>query len=95
MHWPRSGRESVSVVVVIDQGRAHVGHLGARAPRADEEYDRLTVMDSAEGGRPAQRRSPKTWADNVVGLCRGARMELNQQDVAAIRAWVGGGLLKK
>ena len=35
-----------------------------------------------------------TWADNVVGLCRGARMELSPQDVAAIRAWVGGGLLK-
>jgi hypothetical protein len=35
-----------------------------------------------------------TWADHVVGLCRGARMELSAQDVAAIRAWVGGGLLK-
>jgi hypothetical protein len=33
------------------------------------------------------------WADNVVGLCRGARMELSTGDVAAIRAWVGGGLL--
>jgi hypothetical protein len=30
VRWPGSGRESVSVVVVIDQGRAHVGHLGAR-----------------------------------------------------------------
>ena len=46
--------------------------------------------------------SPKTtakdlaaaWADNVVGLCRGARMELSSGDVAAIREWVGGGLLK-
>jgi len=36
----------------------------------------------------------ETWADNVVGLCRGARMNLSPQDVAAIRAWVGGGLLK-
>lgn len=35
-----------------------------------------------------------TWADNVVGLCRGARMELTAADVAAIRAWVGGGLAK-
>lgn len=34
------------------------------------------------------------WADNVVGLCRGARMDLSQADVAAIRAWVGGGLAK-
>jgi hypothetical protein len=40
------------------------------------------------------KRVAETWADNVVGLCRGARMELSPQDVAAIRAWVGGGLLK-
>jgi uncharacterized LabA/DUF88 family protein len=36
-----------------------------------------------------------TWADYVVGLCRGARMELTVQDAAAIRAWVGGGLAGK
>lgn len=42
----------------------------------------LTARDLAEA-----------WADNVVGLCRGARMELTDGDVAAIRAWVGGGLL--
>ncbi len=35
-----------------------------------------------------------TWADNVVGLCRGARMDLSAADAAAIRAWVGGGLAK-
>ncbi len=35
-----------------------------------------------------------TWADNVIGLCRGARMDLSAADVAAIRAWVGGGLAK-
>lgn len=34
------------------------------------------------------------WADNVVGLCRGARMQLSTSDVAAIGAWVGGGLLE-
>ncbi|MEZ0448282.1 NYN domain-containing protein [Cellulomonas sp. ICMP 17802] len=33
------------------------------------------------------------WTDNVVGLCRGARMQLNNGDEAAIGAWVGGGLL--
>ncbi len=42
----------------------------------------LTARDLAEA-----------WAGNVVGLCRGARMELTDGDVAAIRAWVGGGLL--
>ncbi|WP_286218955.1 NYN domain-containing protein [Paraoerskovia sediminicola] len=33
------------------------------------------------------------FAENVVGLCRGARMELTPGDVSALRAWVGGGLL--
>ncbi|MGV8976714.1 MAG: NYN domain-containing protein [Cellulomonas sp.] len=40
------------------------------------------------------KKLAETWADNVVGLCRGGRMDLRSQDVAAIRAWVGGGLLK-
>jgi len=43
--------------------------------------------------RPTTKKVAETWVDNVVGLCRGARMELGPQDVAAIRAWVGGGLL--
>jgi hypothetical protein len=45
--------------------------------------------------KPAAIKVAETWADNVIGLCRGARMDLGPQDVAAIRAWVGGGLLKK
>lgn len=45
--------------------------------------------------KPTAAKVAETWADNVVGLCRGARMELSQQDVEAIRAWVGGGLLKR
>ncbi|HET8615380.1 MAG TPA: NYN domain-containing protein [Actinomycetales bacterium] len=32
-------------------------------------------------------------AGNVIGLCRGARMDLSPGDVQAIREWVGGGLL--
>jgi hypothetical protein len=44
--------------------------------------------------KPSAQKVAETWADNVIGLCRGARMELSPQDVAAIRAWVGGGLLK-
>lgn len=43
---------------------------------------------------PAAKVIASTWADNVVGLCRGARMDLSAADVAAIRAWVGGGLAK-
>lgn len=41
------------------------------------------------------RKIAETWADHVIGLCRGARMELGPMDVAAIRAWVGGGLLRR
>lgn len=42
---------------------------------------------------PAEKLA-QAWADNVIGLCRGARMDLSKGDVAAIRAWVGGGLLE-
>ena len=45
--------------------------------------------------KPSAKKVAETWADNVIGLCRGARIELRQQDVAAIRAWVSGGLLKR
>ncbi|WP_225753915.1 NYN domain-containing protein [Actinotalea sp. Marseille-Q4924] len=45
--------------------------------------------------RPDARTIAQTWADNVLGLCRGARMDLTAQDVAAIRTWVGGGLLDR
>lgn len=45
--------------------------------------------------KPSAVKVAETWADNVVGLCRGARMELDPGAVAAIRAWVGGGLLRK
>nr|WP_297428881.1 NYN domain-containing protein [uncultured Actinotalea sp.] len=45
--------------------------------------------------RPDARVIAQTWADNVVGLCRGARMDLTPQDAAAIRTWVGGGLLDR
>ncbi|MBX9243507.1 hypothetical protein ICW40_01640, partial [Actinotalea ferrariae] len=41
---------------------------------------------------PSAEQIADTWADNVVGLCRGARMVLSAADVTAIRTWVGGGL---
>src|SRR5690606_40457381 len=44
--------------------------------------------------KPSAATIAETWADNVIGLCRGARMELSTKDVAAIRSWVGGGLVK-
>lgn len=45
--------------------------------------------------KPDARTIAQTWAENVVGLCRGARMDLTAQDVTAIRTWVGGGLLDR
>ncbi|MCL3862466.1 NYN domain-containing protein [Actinotalea sp. K2] len=45
--------------------------------------------------RTTAKKVAETWADNVIGLCRGARMELSPADVGAIRTWVSGGLLKR
>ncbi len=42
---------------------------------------------------PTAKVIAETWADHVIGLCRGARMDLRPQDVVAIRTWVTGGLL--
>ena len=43
--------------------------------------------------KPTAKVIAETWAENVVGLCRGARMDLRPQDVVAIRTWVSGSLL--
>ncbi|WP_163276189.1 NYN domain-containing protein [Cellulomonas iranensis] len=50
-----------------------------------------TGLSLADG--PSAEQVAAAWADNVIGLCRGARMELTNGDAAAIRAWVGGGLV--
>jgi hypothetical protein len=42
--------------------------------------------------RPDVHVIAEHWADNVIGLCRGARMELTEGDEKVIRDWVGGGL---
>lgn len=51
----------------------------------------LSGVDLAR--KPGQKALAEAWASSVVGLCRGARMELTVADVAAIRRWVSGGLL--
>lgn len=43
---------------------------------------------------PSAVELAEAYAQNVVGLCQGARMELGPADIAALRAWVGGGLLE-
>ncbi|WP_164983793.1 NYN domain-containing protein [Cellulomonas endophytica] len=45
--------------------------------------------------RPGVDRIARTWADHVVGLCQGARMELRGPDAEAIRTWVSGGLVPR
>ena len=69
---------------------APIGRASVNTVIAGVLYAGLDLM-----AKPSAAKVADTWADNVVGLCRGARMDLAPQDVAAIRAWVGGGLLKK
>ena len=68
---------------------APIGRTSVNTVISGVLYSGLDLTAKATAKNVAER-----WADNVVGLCRGARMELSPQDVAAIRAWVGGGLLK-
>jgi hypothetical protein len=67
---------------------------GAKVGRASVNFviGGLLYAGIALAGKPAAARLASAWADNVVGLCRGARMELSKDDERAIRAWVGGGL---
>lgn len=51
----------------------------------------LSGLDLAK--KPRQKAIAEAWANAVVGLCRGARMELSKADVTAIRRWVTGGIL--
>jgi hypothetical protein len=46
-----------------------------------------------QAGTPVQAYA-EALVGNVIGLCRGARMDLSPADVRTIRAWVGGGLLE-
>jgi hypothetical protein len=42
---------------------------------------------------PSAAELAASWAANVEGLCRGARMELDEQQLAELRTWAGGGLI--
>ncbi|PPL19597.1 NYN domain-containing protein [Microterricola pindariensis] len=43
-------------------------------------------------GNPTATDLATGWAKNVEALCRGARMEFDDQERAAMRTWVSGGL---
>lgn len=64
-----------------------IGRASVNAVIAGVLYSGLDLAAAPDAAQVAQ-----TWADYVVGLCRGARMELTSADAAAIRSWVGGGL---
>ena len=68
---------------------------GAKIGRASVNFVISGILygDADLATKPGAAQLAKAWADNVVGLARGARMDLTKPDERAIRAWVGGGLL--
>lgn len=44
-------------------------------------------------GEPSAAELAAVWTDNVLGLCRGARLELDDSDIALISSWTSGGLI--
>ena len=79
-----------STGVTYQQAAAHHWLLTDSDGRVLEWSDWSNIYPADVGNAGYQQ----AWADNVIGLCRGARMDLSKGDVAAIRAWVGGGLLE-
>lgn len=67
---------------------AKVGQATVRLVIAGILYAGTKLADA----KPTKQQLAKAWAGNVVGLCRGARMELTKAEEKAIRTWVGGGL---
>jgi len=47
-------------------------------------------LDNAE---PAAAELARLWAENVAGLCEGARIELSDDELVNVATWVSGGLL--
>lgn len=45
-------------------------------------------------GEPSASDLAAVWSDNVLGLCRGARIELSTDDLEEVAAWVSGGLVE-
>ena len=68
------------------------GHAVGRAS-VNTVISGLLYADLDLTRRPSVETIATTWADHVVGLCRGARMEMTPQDVVAVRHWVSGDLV--
>ncbi len=69
---------------------AKVGQATVRQVIAGVLYSGLKLTAT----KPDARQLAKAWADNVIGLCSGAQMQLNKTDEKNIRTWVSGGLLE-
>ncbi|SFR68498.1 NYN domain-containing protein [Agromyces sp. CF514] len=54
----------------------------------------LQYSDLGVSRQPTLREVASGWTRNVESLCRGARIELDDRDLAELRAWVSGGLLE-
>jgi len=68
---------------------------GANVGRGSVNFVISAILYSGEelqAGTPVQAYA-EALAGNVIGLCRGARMDLSPADVRTIREWVGGGIL--
>jgi uncharacterized LabA/DUF88 family protein len=68
---------------------------GANIGRGSVNFVMSAILYSGtelQAGTPVQAYA-EALAGNVIGLCRGARMDLSAEDVRTIRSWVGGGLL--
>ena len=68
---------------------------GVRVGRAAVNFviNGLLLSGTDLDDSPSAEVLAQVWTDNVIGLCRGARIELSESDVAAITAWVSGGLV--
>ncbi|WP_454130692.1 NYN domain-containing protein [Microbacterium lacticum] len=44
-------------------------------------------------GEPSASDLAAVWSENVLGLCRGARIELSAEDLDEVTTWVSGGLV--
>lgn len=44
-------------------------------------------------GEPSASDLAAVWSENVLGLCRGARIELSVEELEDVATWVSGGLV--
>ncbi|MDR7188142.1 hypothetical protein J2Y46_000958 [Microbacterium sp. BE35] len=53
----------------------------------------LLLAGTDLNGKPVADELAQVWTENVLGLCRGARMELSDDELGEVAEWVSGGLI--